>query len=192
MKTEMTMGELLGTEARDQMVAYSESKTVAQVEKERRKAAFEADLVKRMDQLLAWNRALTVEMVKVRGANVYWEVRPAAAPCPTCAKLAAHLKSVGLTPKGLVVFTADLPSIDQPGMGVPRHDRYHLEVAYTAIRKAEYEARVARRKQAGGSNHKAFATKTERTAKESASRKARREADRARAKAMGCGRKVGK
>lgn len=170
----MTMGELLGEEARDTMVAYAESKTTAQVEKERRRAQFEADLVKRMDQLVAWNRSLTQEMVKVRGANGYWTVQPAANPCVACARLRAHLETVGVAPKGLVVFTADLPLIDRAGLGVERHDRYHLEVAYTAVRKEEYEARVARRHKQGGNNHKAFAPKAVRLANTSDSKRAER------------------
>lgn len=176
----MTMAQLLGEEAVTEMVAYTEHKSSAQVEKERRRAAFQKDLVARMDSLLAWTRGQTQEMVKVRGGNGYWTVRPAteAEACPACkagrafiAELAkeateAFPPKVPHEHKGLVVFSQDIKlAADAAGVMLggreqfPRHDQYHLEVAYTAVRKAEYEARVGRRQAAEAAREKAILDK---------------------------------
>lgn len=170
------LGQVIGgNQAADELVAYAESKTTAQAAKERRKREFEAELIRRMPLLLSWLRGNEVQMTKVRGADGYWDVVPLEGPCPKCAQLTAHLESVGLKAGGLVILTADLPLIDRVGLGSERHDRFHLEVAFTAIRKAEFEARQARRaKKATGSNHQGYAGKAARTAGLSEEKRAER------------------
>lgn len=176
----LTMAQLLGEEARDEMVAYTEHKSTAQVEKERRRAAFQKDLLDRMDSLLAWTRGQVLETVKVRGANGYWTVRAAteAEACPACKAGRAFIEELGKEAlasfppksphilKGLVVFSEDIKlAADKAGVLLggkekfPRHDQYHLEVAYTAVRKAEYEARVGRRQAAEAAREKAVLDK---------------------------------
>jgi hypothetical protein len=197
------LGASLGPVARDEMVAHSEGISIAEATKERlaaekaaRRAAFEKDLLKRLPELIAWARTQTVELVRVRGADGYWTTRPTSEPCSVCAKGRAYWADRAEDgPQGLVVFSQDIPiDVRKETQASERHDRYHIEVAYTAIRKAEYESRAAKRGQRNGSNHKAFASKAVRQtlgdAETRRKRQERRELDRARSKKQGCGRKV--
>lgn len=179
---ELTMEQLLGgKDARVALEAYATGKTVEQVERELRRKAFEADLAARMPELLAWTRSQSAEMVKFKDANGYWSVRPAAKSeeCPVCKEarltlgelkgLEAEVKPVKpYEHTGLVVFSEDL-KVAANTVGVcmgnkadfPRHDRYHVEVAYTAIKKAEYGARVARRAGAAAAKERAVIERIE-------------------------------
>jgi len=175
----VTLGEMLGgIEATDALMALVENSTIeivtaTRLERETaeakvreaaakaaRKAKWEADLVSRCKELLEWSRKDTT-------------------PCDFCQWFRNQLKDVGKNPPGeLVIFTADLPAELELGteekLKLAAHDRYHLCKALGAIRKAEFEARQARRAERVRAGHQGFASKAERNARLSDAKRAER------------------
>jgi hypothetical protein len=140
MTKEFKLGTVLGVnaEGRDEMVAYSTGIKISVVKAERtaaekaaRRAKWEAELVSRLPELIAW-------------------CRKDAEPCELCLKTRAALAAVwgpespAEAPEGSVVFSIDLPE-GRGSMGVERHDRYHVEKALRAIRTQEFKDREAKR-----------------------------------------------
>jgi hypothetical protein len=136
---EFKLGQLLGgTKTQDELTAYSTARPITVVKAERsaaekaaRKAKWEAELLRRLPELVDWCRKDSDN-------------------CDFCKKTRSELAEVWGPdsplegPEGLVVFSHDLP-LEYQRMGVPRHDRYHVEKALRALREAEYKAREARR-----------------------------------------------
>ena len=145
MNKELTLGQVLevGTEQRDELVAYATGIKVAVVkavrsaeEKAARRKWWEDQLVARLPELIAFCR-------KDTDACAFCE--------KTRAKLAAAWgpESPLSGPEGKVIFGIDLPE----GYGhlrVDRHDRYHVEKALRAIRPEEFTAREAKRAESVG------------------------------------------
>jgi hypothetical protein len=146
---ELTLGQVMGVDAgkRDELVAYTTGTKVSVVKAERsaeekaaRRAWWEGQLIARLPELIAYCR-------KDNDA------------CAFCDKTRATLSEVWGPesplegPVGKVVFTIDL-SDDRKGLGLERHDRYHVEKALRSIRTQEFKDRQARREAKAKRNKK--------------------------------------